>query len=221
MYRTPPNARGFQAHFDFEDVFIVQVSGSKRWRVWEPDPSVGMARLPIKEPRTEALRSKDYVPSLRPRSVELLAGDVLYIPRGHPHMAETGMNHSLHLTVTLMDQDITWEKLLQGLVLTGDPQSWPVAYEVGSTLGARRSCARESLWRDDPPMLQKLQAAFQGCEFKQTARNVSFADGVWVAASVGEGADAAVVGAGSLVTVEAVMLSALHHLVSTSRPTVH
>ena len=40
MYRTPPEARGFGAHYDFEDVFIVQVQGSKRWRVWEPDAAV-------------------------------------------------------------------------------------------------------------------------------------------------------------------------------------
>ena len=29
MYLTPPDARGFNCHFDFEDVFILQVRGSK------------------------------------------------------------------------------------------------------------------------------------------------------------------------------------------------
>ena len=137
MYRTPPNALGFQAHYDFEDVFIVQVQGVKRWRVWTPDPLVGQQLLPVKDPRSEVLRSKDYVPSTEPVAVELRAGDVLYIPRGFPHMAETyhstgagseRTDHprggeggssgegSLHLTVTLMDQENTWEKLLQALV---------------------------------------------------------------------------------------------------------
>ena len=135
MYRTPPNAQGFRAHYDFEDVFIVQVHGIKRWRVWTPDAMVGQHVLPIKDPRTEVLRAKDLVPSTEPRAVELRAGDVLYIPRGFPHMAETyhtsdvsseQIGHSyegnsdsegsLHLTVTLMDQEHTWEKLMQALV---------------------------------------------------------------------------------------------------------
>lgn len=38
MYFTPPKSRGFDPHFDYEDVFIVQVQGVKRWRVWGPDP---------------------------------------------------------------------------------------------------------------------------------------------------------------------------------------
>ena len=44
-------------------------------------------------------------------------------------MAETSAtNHSLHVSLISMGQDSTWEKLLQGLVLTGDPQTYPVAY---------------------------------------------------------------------------------------------
>jgi len=193
MYRTPPNARGFGAHYDFEDVLILQLNGTKRWRVWEPDLIVGQQWLPIKDPRTEIMRSKDYVPSTEPLGVEMQRGDVLYIPRGFPHMAETyhttatgtgtgtgtdtdassssssgsgsggggggsarddtdavdddhdgggGGGGSLHLTVTLMDQETTWEKLLQGLVMSGDPQSWPVLFEIGARLGAQPDFAQ-------------------------------------------------------------------------------
>ena len=77
LFRTPPRAQGSPAHFDMEDVFILQTAGSKRWRVWAPDPAVAMTPLPVSDPRTDYLRSKDYVPSLRPRSVEMLAGDLL------------------------------------------------------------------------------------------------------------------------------------------------
>jgi hypothetical protein len=65
MYFTPPGSRGFDPHFDYEDVFIVQVAGVKRWRVWEPDPDVGQDRLPLNDKRTRA--SKSAVPTTAPR----------------------------------------------------------------------------------------------------------------------------------------------------------
>ena len=35
-YFTPARAQGFAIHHDTHDVFILQVAGSKRWRVWRP-----------------------------------------------------------------------------------------------------------------------------------------------------------------------------------------
>ena len=35
-YLSPAAARGLDLHFDYHDVFVVQLGGSKRWRVWEP-----------------------------------------------------------------------------------------------------------------------------------------------------------------------------------------
>ena len=103
-----------------------------------------------------------------------------------------------------MGQDSTWEKLLQGLVLTGDPQTFPVAYEVGSRLGA--SPAFTSLWQGDTEMIGKLRAAFRGCELKPSARNVSYTRGTWVPAEGGATGNTAV-------TAEGVLLVALHRLV--------
>ena len=58
MYVTPPSARGFDVHFDYEDVIIIQVHGSKRWRLWEPDRKVGQLRLPLRsDQRTLPVRS--------------------------------------------------------------------------------------------------------------------------------------------------------------------
>ena len=34
VYVTPPDAKGFKAHFDTHDLFILQVNGSKRWRLY-------------------------------------------------------------------------------------------------------------------------------------------------------------------------------------------
>ncbi|MGV7858540.1 JmjC domain-containing protein, partial [Mycobacterium kansasii] len=35
-YVTPPGSRGFDAHYDVHDVFILQVSGEKHWTVHPP-----------------------------------------------------------------------------------------------------------------------------------------------------------------------------------------
>ena len=136
-YFTPPGARGFDPHFDFEDVFIVQVHGTKRWRVWEPDPAVSQGALPLNDAHT--LPSKSAVPTTRPNATVLRPGDVLYIPRGWPHVAEAegGEAPSIHMTMTLHVQDFTWESLLRFIVLTGDTQSITpdaAGFEIG--LGA-------------------------------------------------------------------------------------
>jgi ribosomal protein L16 Arg81 hydroxylase len=90
-YLTPATARGFDVHHDTHDVFVLQVAGRKRWRVYEP-----VMELPLKDQR--------WSPSLgdpgRPRDeFTLEAGDTLYLPRGWPHEAVTDADESLHLTI--------------------------------------------------------------------------------------------------------------------------
>ena len=67
MYFTPPGSRGFDPHFDYEDVFIVQVQGIKRWRVWEPDPAVGQEFLALNDERSRQSKAKSAVPTTAPR----------------------------------------------------------------------------------------------------------------------------------------------------------
>ena len=43
-YVTPPQSRGFDDHYDVHDVFVLQVSGEKRWRIHEPVHEVAVAR---------------------------------------------------------------------------------------------------------------------------------------------------------------------------------
>ena len=111
LFRTPPRAQGSPAHFDMEDVFILQTAGSKRWRVWAPDPAVAMAPLPVSDPRTDYLRGKDYVPSLRPRSVEMLAGDLLCeSSNGRPQSSPRGFLTPTLLTQTSPAATRTWRR---------------------------------------------------------------------------------------------------------------
>lgn len=94
-YLSPPGERGLNLHFDFHDVFVIQLSGSKQWKIWSP-----------LERSVDALKSEISIPPPRPEEVgdalldvTLRAGDVLYLPRGYPHVAATTDELSDHLTV--------------------------------------------------------------------------------------------------------------------------
>jgi len=104
-YLSPAAARGLDLHFDFHDVFVVQLDGCKRWRVWEPLPRTHepvRGRPAVVMPTLDELGPPALDLTLRP-------GDCLYLPRGFPHAAETVESASAHLTVGLMA--ITWQRL--------------------------------------------------------------------------------------------------------------
>jgi bifunctional lysine-specific demethylase and histidyl-hydroxylase NO66 len=106
-YLSPANARGLDLHFDFHDVFVVQLGGSKRWRIWAPlprttDPVKG--RHSIAAPQLDELGD----PLL---DLTIEAGDCLYLPRGYPHAAETTDLPSDHLTIGLLA--VTWQRVLR------------------------------------------------------------------------------------------------------------
>lgn len=71
-YLSPPGASALARHSDRHDVFVVQLEGSKSWDVEGLGP------------------------------LELVEGDVLYIPRGCAHSAATNSRHSLHLTIGVL-----------------------------------------------------------------------------------------------------------------------
>jgi ribosomal protein L16 Arg81 hydroxylase len=92
-YLTPATAQGFAVHHDTHDVFVLQVAGSKRWRVYDP-----VFELPLKHQRW----SPELGDPGPPRDeFTLEAGDTLYLPRGWPHEAVAADEESLHLTVGL------------------------------------------------------------------------------------------------------------------------
>jgi hypothetical protein len=45
-YITPPQNQGFAAHYDTHDVFVLQVTGRKRWRIWKSDAPPPLDSLP-------------------------------------------------------------------------------------------------------------------------------------------------------------------------------
>ena len=81
-YITPPSSQGFDVHRDTHDVFVLQISGSKHWLVYD---------------RTD----EDHVLI----DQEIQPGAVLYIPTGFPHAAKTAAGASAHLTVGILTHD--------------------------------------------------------------------------------------------------------------------
>jgi lysine-specific demethylase/histidyl-hydroxylase NO66 len=126
-YLTPLNSQGFAPHYDDVDVFILQLEGYKRWRVYAPFNK--RETLPRESSRDYTEKEVDEnIGEGQEMDVVLGPGDVLYLPRGWIHQAETvarpahlpknnGMkdDHSLHLTVSAM-QNWCWADFLEILM---------------------------------------------------------------------------------------------------------
>jgi ribosomal protein L16 Arg81 hydroxylase len=97
-YYTPRAAQGLPVHHDTHDVFVLQVSGEKRWLVYEP-----ALELPLKDQKYTAELGEPGPPV---EDRVLRAGDMLYLPRGWLHEALTSDTDSLHLTIGV--NVVTW-----------------------------------------------------------------------------------------------------------------
>ena len=94
---TPSSSRGFSAHYDIHDVFVLQVAGEKRWIVHEPAFEAPLRTQPWTERRADVERTvAEQEPLL---DVVLRPGDALYLPRGFVHAAEALGETCAHLTV--------------------------------------------------------------------------------------------------------------------------
>jgi hypothetical protein len=114
-YLTPGGQnQGFDFHHDTHDVFVLQVSGRKRWIVHEP-----VVRLPLSsQPQAGAHLVPEGAEPLM--DVELLAGDALYLPRGYVHAALTTDDDSVHLTVGVLST--TWYDVLRDVLSLAEQQ---------------------------------------------------------------------------------------------------
>jgi hypothetical protein len=156
-YYTPPRSTGFTAHHDTHDVFVVQIAGSKHWRVNEP-----LVELPLPHQPFDRATATATPPALEHR---LVPGEVLYLPRGWVHQADTDDETSLHLTVGVLVY--TWyeelraalrlasvdEPLLRRAAGTGPPEE--VLARVLNRLGTQAVCARsdaQTLAASNPPV---------------------------------------------------------------------
>lgn len=95
-YITPPENQGFAAHYDTHDVFVLQVAGSKRWKIHSP-----VIEDPLPHQTWEQRRSDVAARATQPPLIDtvLEPGDALYLPRGYLHSAVAQGDVSIHLTV--------------------------------------------------------------------------------------------------------------------------
>jgi hypothetical protein len=105
-YLTPGDSPGFTPHYDTHEVFVLQIAGNKRWRLFEP-----ALTLPH---RSQAFTPLGYVLPSPILELELEPGDLLYLPRGYVHAAEALRGHSVHVTIGVTVY--TWVDLIAELV---------------------------------------------------------------------------------------------------------
>ena len=78
-YLSPASSRGLDLHFDYHDVFVVQLAGAKHWRVWAPLDRTGTrSRAVTRSPRRA---SRSWV---QPSSIARCGGGVPVRAAGVP-----------------------------------------------------------------------------------------------------------------------------------------
>ena len=89
-FYTPANSQGFKKHFDDVDVFVMQLFGSKVWRVYGCPIPFPVVTADIEVPPDD-LRFE----------IELHPGDSMYIPRGFVHEAAAANETSFHISASV------------------------------------------------------------------------------------------------------------------------
>jgi len=185
-YISCPNKQGFDLHFDKHDVFIIQVEGEKRWRVF--DPTKVKTPVQVLEYEFDRCEPPDPDKDLPYCDCVTSAGDVLYIPRGHWHyaIAETP---SVHLTAGI--DPTTGADLLNWITtdLTNNEEFFrkdiPIAFasELGGQGGLQsisgyvddfKSQVRKTLERDD-----FVDMIVHNCMMKNQLRRESKLPFIW------------------------------------------
>ena len=101
VYLTPRDAQGFTPHWDTHDVFVLQISGTKRWSIYDTKVT-----LPLRGQRFE----RGTPPGDVSEEFELGPGSAVYLPRGLMHSARSTDEASLHITLGLTA--FTWAEFL-------------------------------------------------------------------------------------------------------------
>jgi len=95
-YVTPASERGFDAHYDVHDVFVIQIAGEKRWRIHPPVHPRPLRDEPWTGHRAAVRRRAGEAPAIEE---VFRPNDVLYLPRGWIHSATALGGTSIHLTI--------------------------------------------------------------------------------------------------------------------------
>jgi len=109
-YVTPAESQAVSAHADDRDVFILQLRGRKRWKVYEEPPI--KYPYPHEQVGKQGLKVPEKILERPVIEHELQPGDVLYMPRGYVHEASCSSYASWHATLAIATHDWSWTKVL-------------------------------------------------------------------------------------------------------------
>jgi cupin superfamily protein len=113
-FYSSAHSPGFPAHYDTHHVLLLQIAGSKEWRV-SPPPFPDPLPEHTSSERQASLPDFKLIADDAPvNSYRLTAGCYLWIPRGWVHRGESGDTGSLHVTLGITPLDHSW--LLRQLV---------------------------------------------------------------------------------------------------------
>lgn len=100
-YVTPPGAEGLGAHHDETEIFTLQISGKKRWRLYHRAEGAASA---VHDASTLGAARADFV---------LEPGDLLYVPRNVIHEVTTDV---AAFSLTIVFRPFDWSALLHLIV---------------------------------------------------------------------------------------------------------
>ena len=153
-YVTPPQNQGFSDHYDVHDVFVLQVSGEKRWRIRPPVVDAPLRSQPWEQHRAAVEQAATAEPLLEET---LRPGDCLYLPRGYLHSATALGGTSIHLTIGV--HAWTRRHLVDALLgRIGDRLDGDVEARRSLPLAAGRSSTSEVAFGDDAEVVRSLVA---------------------------------------------------------------
>jgi hypothetical protein len=113
VYLTDRNAQGFEAHFDWMDVMVLQVEGTKTWTLYEATPHRGEWELRWPRVDQKFKPAGAFLDTLAKREVRMGPGDVLFLPAGVMHEAKCTDDDSMHISLGIeVDEEFTWGGLL-------------------------------------------------------------------------------------------------------------
>eukprot|EP00913_Durusdinium_trenchii_P014508 g13609.t1 len=98
MYLTPPYSQSYGFHSDVMDAFMVQLAGSKLWKLCDV-PSWMSLSEDENDPKKLNASCEE---------IQMKGGDVMYVPYGTLHQASTSSDFSMHLTVNIERQYYVW-----------------------------------------------------------------------------------------------------------------
>jgi lysine-specific demethylase/histidyl-hydroxylase NO66 len=155
-YITPPQNQGFAPHYDVHDVFVLQVSGRKRWRIHAPVVTDPLDNQNWEKSRGAVAAKAEGEPLIE---CVLEPGDALYLPRGTIHAAEALGDTSIHLTVgvhPLTGYDLVRQLLDQAQQDPALRRSVPMGVDLGdpAVLAPELTATIEALraYLDDAPV---------------------------------------------------------------------